>query len=180
MLCYNTFMEGKERRDEIFKIIAQSSDSVSATKLSKTLGVSRQVIVSDIALLRAQGAEIIATSRGYIVSPKIVTDSKHTYKVACIHSKDETKSELYLFVDLGAVVVNTIVEHEYYGEIVGCLNLISRQDVDYFIDKLNKSEIKLLSELTGGVHLHTIACSNKEHFDKVVKKLDESGFLFKE
>jgi len=81
-------------------------------------------------------------------------------------------------VDLDAVVLNIIVEHEVYGEITGSLNITVRDDVDIFIDKIDTSEVKLLSELTMGVHLHTIACRDKAHFDEVCRVLEYSGFLF--
>ena len=170
-------MDADLRRKYVLDIIHQQQIPVSASSLAKQLHVSRQVIVGDVALLRAQGYEIIATARGYII-PK--SNELHQYlgKVACQHAPEGTKDELYTIVDLEAIVVNVIVEHGMYGEITGCLNLATRKDVDLFIDKVNAAEVKLLSELTMGIHLHTIACRNKIHFEQVCQALDASGYLY--
>ena len=170
-------MDATLRRDTILETIRHSKTPVSASLLAKNLNVSRQVIVGDVALLRAQGHAIIATARGYLI-PNASGANQYIGKVACRHSTENTESELYAIVDLGAVVVNVIVEHELYGEIAGSLNLKSREDVNLFIKSVKSSEVKLLSELTMGVHLHTIACRNKAHFEQVCQALDAAGYLF--
>jgi len=167
-------MEASLRRDKIFETISRCKTPVSASVLSKNLNVSRQVIVGDIALLRAQGHEIIATARGYVV-PKQREENQYLGKIACWHTFEDTQLELYTVVDLGAVVVDVVVEHELYGEITGQLNLKTREDVDIFINRVKSSEVKLLSEITMGVHLHTIACCDKTHFEQVSKALDMAG-----
>jgi len=172
-------MDADSRREYVLNVINNQNKPVSASFLAKELNVSRQVIVGDVALLRAQGHEIIATARGYMI-PSFNDSNQYLGKVACQHLPENTKSELYIMVDLGAVVVNVIVAHGFYGEITGCLNLASRLDVDIFMDKVNASEIKLLSELTMGIHLHTIACRNKTHFDEVCQALDNNGYLYKQ
>ena len=171
-------MDATLRRDTVLEAINQSNTPISASALAKTVGVSRQVIVGDIALLRAQGREIIATARGYMIPrPK---PNQYIGKVACCHSAKNTKKELYTITDLGATVVNVIVEHELYGEIIGQLNIRNRDDVDIFIDRVKATEAKLLSVLKSGVHLHTIACSDKTHFEQVYRALDAEGFLVRE
>jgi len=165
------------RRDYVLETISQQNKPVSASLLAKELSVSRQVIVGDIALLRAQGHEIIATARGYII-PSFSETNKYLGKIVCQHTPENTKDELYIIVDLKAVVVNVIVEHGFYGEITGCLNLANRNDVDIFMSKVKSSDIKLLSELTMGIHLHTIACRNKNHFDEVCQALESGGYLY--
>ena len=164
------------RRDRIFEIISNNNAPVSASSLAKELNVSRQVIVGDIAILRAQGREIIATARGYMI-PEYRAKNQYIGKIACCHNAENTKEELYIIVDLGATVVNVTVEHDLYGEITGQLNIKTRDDADAFVDRVKLSEAKLLSVLTLGVHLHTIACSNKTHFDQVYHALDNAGFL---
>jgi len=171
-------MNSELRREQILNMINSQTSPISASALAKLLNVSRQVIVGDVALLRAQGEKIIATARGYIISE---FKDAHSYlgKVACCHPRENTKSELYTMVDLGATVVNVIVEHELYGEITGGLNLSSQGDVDNFMKKADISKAKLLSELTLEVHLHTIACRDKSHFERVCKALEDSGYMFK-
>ena len=169
-------MEAGLRREHILDMIRQKNTPVSASLLAKTLNVSRQVIVGDIALLRAQGCEIIATARGYMI-PEFKEANRYIGKVACHHTPENTKAELYTIVDLNAVVLNIIVAHEIYGEITGSLNIAVRDDVDIFINKVDTSDVKLLSELTMGVHLHTIACRDKTHFDEVCRALEDGGYL---
>jgi len=169
-------MDATLRRQKIFEIISKENTPISATTLAKKLGVSRQVIVGDIAILRAQGHDIIATARGY-VTPEPREPNQYVGKMACCHNAENTKDELYTIVDLGATVVNVIVEHELYGEITGQLNIKTRGDADAFAARLDASEVKLLSALTLGVHLHTIACQSKAHFDHVYRALDSAGFL---
>jgi len=165
------------RREYVLTAISHQKKPVSASLLAKELNVSRQVIVGDVALLRAQGHEIIATARGYML-PSFNETNQYLGKVACWHTPENTKNELYTIVDLEAVIVNVIVEHGLYGEITGSLNLSDRKDVDAFIGKVESSEVKLLSELTMGVHLHAIACRNKAHFEEVYQALESGGYLY--
>ena len=169
-------MDASIRREKVFEIVNKDNAPISASALAKELGVSRQVIVGDIAILRAQGHEIIATARGYMV-PEVRESNQYVGKIACCHNAENTKKELYAIVDLGATVVNVIVEHDLYGEITGQLNIKTRDDVDIFVGRVESSEAKLLSALTLGVHLHTIACRNKTHFEQVYHALDRAGFL---
>jgi len=169
-------MDATMRRARVFEIINKDNAPVSASALAKELCVSRQVIVGDIALLRAQGHEIIATARGYMI-PEFKDSNQHVGKIACCHSAENAKEELYTIVDLGATVVNVIVEHELYGEITGQLNIKTRDDVDIFFDRVQSSEAKLLSVLTKGIHLHTITCRDKAHFEQVYHALNSAGFF---
>ena len=171
-------MDANIRREHVLAAIKQQDKPLSASVLAKKLNVSRQLIVGDVALLRAQGHEIIATARGYMI-PNFNETDQYLGKVVCQHTPDDTKDELYTIVDLDALIVNVIVEHGFYGEMTGCLNLANRKDVENFMDKVKSSEIKLLSELTMGVHLHTIACRNKAHFDEVYQALADKGYLYK-
>jgi len=171
-------MDTNSRREYVLNTIKQQKKPVSASLLAKELNVSRQVIVGDVALLRAQGHEIIATARGYMI-PNFNETDQYLGKIVCQHTPEATKDELYTIVDLDAIVVNVIVEHGFYGEIAGCLNLANRKDVDTFMGKVKSAEIKLLSELTMGIHIHTIACRNKAHFDEVYQALEANGYLYK-
>jgi len=170
-------MDAEQRRERVLNAIKHQNRPISASLLARELNVSRQIIVGDVALLRAQGHEIIATARGYITST-FSEANQFLGKVVCQHRPDQTRAELYIIVDLGATAVNVVVEHSYYGEITGGLNLASRKDVDEFMGKVKASEVKLLSELTMGIHLHTIACRDKAHFEEVYQALKAGGFLY--
>ena len=169
-------MDAELRREQLLNIIEQQAQPVSASALSKELNVSRQIIVGDVALLRARGHGIIATARGYMI-PSADKAAHYLGKIVCRHAPGNTRDELYTIVDLGAVVVNVIVEHGYYGEITGSLNLATRKDVDFFMEEVETSEVKLLSELTMGVHVHTISCRDKVHFEEVCRMLEAVGYL---
>jgi transcriptional regulator of NAD metabolism len=158
--------------------ISRQQDPVSASSLAKKMKVSRQVVVGDIALLRAEGNEIIATSRGYMI-PTFNENHQYLRKVVCQHTPKESRDELYTVVDHEAVVLNVIVEHSLYGEITGGLNLTNRSEVDAFMDRSDSTEVKLLSELTMGIHIHTIACRNEAHFIQIEEALKEKGYLYK-
>ena len=166
--------EAELRREKILALLRQNNAPLKASTLAGELNVSRQVVVGDVALLRARGNKIIATARGYMTTEG---ENKYIGKVACRHAPEDTKKELYAIVDSGAVVLNIIVEHEIYGEITGSLNIRERGGVDDFINKIGESETRLLSELTAGVHTHTIACRDKANFDEVRSALKKIGFL---
>ena len=171
-------MDANARREKIYAMIRQQQSPTSASFLAQALNVSRQAIVGDVALLRAQGCDIIATSRGYIM-PTLRETGQYLGKLACQHKPEDTRLELYTIVDLDALVLSVTVEHEIYGEITGNLNLSRRSDVDAFVEKLEASGAKLLSELTMGIHLHTIAARDKAHFEQLHRALEGKGLLYR-
>jgi transcriptional regulator of NAD metabolism len=169
-------MEAEKRRQTLLTLIKESSAPVSAASLAARVGVSRQIVVGDIALLRAQGNEIIATARGYMTARSV--KGRYIGKIACRHGRDDTERELSSIVTLGGEILDVIVTHHYYGDLTGQLNIATREDVKQFIDSLRGSRERLLSELTDGVHLHTIACGDKAAFDAITKELDRIGILY--
>ena len=123
-------MNAAQRRESILKRLSGAEAPVSASALAALLGVSRQIVVGDVALLRAGGAQIDATPRGYQLHP---AEKGYTAILACVHStEDEMRTELYTVVDQGGIVVDVAVENPLYGELRGNLNLASRYDVDHF------------------------------------------------
>lgn len=170
-------METQERRQHILRLIQQREAPISAASLARQTGVSRQVIVGDIALLRAQGSGILATARGYtMIRPG--PPGQCIGKLACQHNQSDTKKELMTIVELGGQVLDVIVEHYLYGEITGQLNIYAPRDVDAFIRKLNRRRARLLSELTDGVHLHTIACADMNVFETIAAELGRMSLLY--
>jgi transcriptional regulator of NAD metabolism len=169
-------MEAEKRRQKLLEFIKEGSGPVSAANLAARVGVSRQIVVGDIALLRAQGNEIIATARGYMTARPVT--GRYIGKIACKHGRDDTERELSSIVALGGEALDVIVTHHYYGDLTGQLNIATREDVKQFIDSLRGSKERLLSELTGGVHLHTIACGDKAAFDAIAAELNRLGLLY--
>ncbi|GAA0711945.1 transcription repressor NadR [Paraclostridium ghonii] len=169
-------MSGSERREKIVKILKSLIKPVSGSYLSKVLDVSRQVIVSDVALIRASGIDIISTPKGYVLNEE-ECESHLIKTIACKHSKECIEDELNSIVDEGATVMNVIVEHSVYGQLTGNLHLSSRRDIRGFIKKLEEDTVNPLSQLTDGVHLHTIKCDKEEALENVMRSLKEKGYL---
>ena len=169
-------MNASERRSQILKILNSASSPISASALASRFNVSRQIIVGDIALLRASGSEINATPRGYTLFNE---DKLFTRRIAVCHDAESLKEELYIFVDHGCHVVNVIVDHPIYGQLTGELMLSSRYDVDRFAERCRESEALPLSCLTEGIHLHTVTFTDEDMFRRVVEELDRKGFLLK-
>ena len=169
-------MQAKARREAILNTLRRSEQPVSASTLAGDFSVSRQVIVGDIALLRASGADISATPRGYVIH-KEMTGVVH--KVACRHEDaEDMEAELNAIVDQGCTVLDVIVEHPIYGQLTGPLALSSRYDVSQFIAR--SAEAQPLSILTEGIHLHTLSCPNEEAFGRCVERLRALGVLLED
>ncbi|MDQ7093700.1 transcription repressor NadR [Desulfosporosinus sp. PR] len=172
---------GRERRDSLLNILKNSQEPIKAASLAKLTGVSRQVIVQDIALLRAAEEPVIATPQGYLYSTDI--GPKGLQKIVYSrHSPLDTEKELNILVDHGVSVLDVGVEHSVYGKIFRPLKLKSRLDVKKFVAQMAENNANLLSSLTGGLHLHTIEAPNEEVLEQVCDVLRQEGFLidFKE
>lgn len=172
-------MTSEERRKNILKQIELTTEPLSATKLAKTFSVSRQSIVGDVALLRATGVPIIATARGYILE-QTLKQGRYLQKIVCQHCALETADELTTIVELGGEILDVIVEHELYGEITGQLNIATPQAIQDFLTAQKNAGAKYLSELTGGIHTHTIATKTREDFETVQSALFHKGYLYGE
>lgn len=165
---------GNIRREGILKTLNESKIAISASSLAKSFGVSRQIIVGDVALLRAQGQPIKATSKGYVMYSD---DNRFIAKIAVDHPQSKTQEELECLVDLGVYILDVTVEHPIYGEITGQLNIKSQNDIKYFMDNINKKNAELLSTLTQGVHIHTISCESEAVYLKALEVLKNKEFL---
>ena len=167
-------MNAVNRRENIIRTLRQAADPVSAASLASALGVSRQIIVGDIALLRASGEKITSTPRGYVLSE----GGTSVYTLACVHGVEDTEKELNIMVDDGCKVLTVSVEHPVYGLLTGELQLDNRYDVRQFAEKLQSGEVRPLSALTGGVHLHTLSCPDNECFERTRSQLEREGLLY--
>ena len=170
-------MQADERRQAILNILQKSVYPISASVLASQLSVSRQIIVGDIALLRASGEDILATPRGYCIQR-----SEHGLirRVAVRHNGKAMEAELNAIVDQGCTVVDVIVEHPLYGQLTGPLQLSNRYDVAQFIARSQSADAMPLSQLTDGIHLHTLLCPSESAFQRVTSFLREQGILLEE
>lgn len=172
-------MYAQQRRNQIWEIIRTESKAVTASALAARFDVSRQIIVGDVALLRASGCDIISTREGYIC-PQTANAGRYIGKLACRHNHPDTRTELYTIVDLGGQVLDVVVEHDLYGELTGQLGICCRKDVDLFMERATTSGAMLLSQLTGGVHLHTVSCADRAAFEGIKTALENLGLLYPE
>ena len=166
-------MTAIERRNAIYQVLS-ADKPVSATALAGRFGVTRQVVVGDIALLRAEGRSVIATPRGYIIP----APDGFLRTIACVHNAAQTRDELNAMVDCGCTVIDVVVEHPVYGQLTAPLAISSRYDVEQFIEKMTSASASPLSALTEGIHLHTLSCPDEEVFGHLRDKLREMGMLF--
>ena len=167
-------MDNQERRNQILKILNESSESIKGSALGKMFNVSRQVIVQDISLLRVTGENIIATPNGYIKLRREGILST----IVCRHSgREELTDELETIVSYGGKILDVFVEHSVYGEVKGNLNIGNKDDIESFMKKLELSKVEPLCSLTEGLHMHTIETMNKESFEKIKDELLKKGYL---
>ena len=168
-------MSGKERREQIIKILNSSETPVAGTELAKELGVSRQVIVQDMALIRANGIDVIATNRGYVIQE--TKEASRVFKV--IHTDEQVEEELNLFVDLGGKVEDVFVYHKVYGVIKVPMNIKSRRDVRKYMEGISSGKSTNLMKLTSNYHYHTIIAEDEQTLDLIQEELQQKGFLAK-
>ena len=168
-------MNAEQRRKRIIDKLESLDVPVCATSLAGDFGVTRQIIVADIALLRAAGYAIRAEHKGYILDKP--DTSAMIKRIAVNHGKDSVLDELYAIVDNGGKVIDVIVEHMVYDKISAELNIASRYDADKFVEKINRTGANPLSLLTHGIHIHTIAVENEESFLRIKDKLTELGIF---
>ncbi len=172
-------MDAKQRREEILRLLKMDMKPLSATRLGEHFDVSRQVVVGDIALLRASGEAIVATSRGYVLSKNHAEETLlDTYVLSCRHDKSDLEAELYTVVDNGGKFINVSIEHRLYGSITCDINIGSRYEADEFLKNVALSGSPLLCELTDGVHFHTIQCPSAEVYRRILEALKNRGLLY--
>ncbi|KUP06950.1 transcriptional regulator [Bacillus coahuilensis m2-6] len=168
---------GEERRAFILDKLKQSAEPLTGKELSLLTNVSRQVVVNDITLLKARNIPIIATSQGYLYLQQDLHTPLFEKTVPCLHGPERTKEELELLVDLGVTVKDVIIEHPVYGDLTASVHVSNRKDVERFMSKLTVTGASLLSELTEGVHLHTLQSASEEKLLEAEALLKEKGFL---
>jgi len=170
----------EQRREHLVQVLRERGDAVRGSELAQSLGVSRQVIVQDIAVLRASGTAIVPSPRGYRWLADEAAGEPGAFmrtRVAVRHTPRDTATELYALVDAGVRVVDVVVEHPLYGELRGLLDLGTRADVEGWLGALAEHNASMLSALTGGVHLHTLEAADPLCLARARSRLIALGFL---
>ena len=166
-------MTGSKRREEIINTIQSSLVPVPGKELAGLYDVSRQVIVQDIALIRAAGYDIISTNRGYILNAPHT--SARVFKVS--HTDDQLEDEMCSIVDLGGRIVNVMVNHRVYGHMEAQLGIASRRKVAEFMEDIRSGKSSPLKNITSNYHYHRIEAENEETLDMIEEMLREKGYL---
>ncbi|WP_297429818.1 transcription repressor NadR [Clostridium sp.] len=167
-------MNSIERRECIIELLSENSNPLKGSFIAKKFSVTRQVIVKDIAILRAKGKNIIATPDGYIINSN---EHKTRCIIAVTHTEEEMFNELSTVIRYGGTIEDVIVEHPLYGEIKGMLMIKNYNELNKFIQKYQQQRAKLLSALTNGVHLHTISAETEEDINLIIEELKKRNFI---
>ncbi|MCR5212866.1 MAG: transcription repressor NadR [Eubacterium sp.] len=168
-------MNGDERRAKIVKILKSAVGPISGTDLAKELGVSRQIVVGDIALIRANGTDIFSTNRGYYLNKSKNQPVSKVLK--CYHTVEQAEDEMNTIVDLGGKIDDVFVYHKVYGVIKADMNIKSRYDVKQYLDAIKSGKSKLLMSITSGYHYHTISAESVEILERIKEAMSEKGYL---
>ena len=169
-------MNTAQRRTEILKLLQQAEKPVAARAMASQFGVSRQVIVQDMAVIRASTPGILSTTRGYVLQQQD-KDIVCTREFKVRHGQEKAAEELNLIVDCGGHVKNISISHRVYGRVSAEMDIRSRQDVNEFVQAINSSHSSVLSSATSGYHYHLIEASSQERLDLIGEQLKKAGFL---
>lgn len=166
-------LSGEERRNSILETLLSAKSPVSGNELAKKYEVSRQVIVTDIALIRTSHPDILATNNGYVMMS--ASSCRRIFKVK--HTDAQTEDELTTITDLGGSVIDVYVEHKVYGTISAPLNICSKRDVNNFMSDLKSGVSSPLKNITEGYHFHTVEARSEDILNEIEKALREKQYL---
>ena len=166
-------MKSDERRKSIVNLLVSENKPVSGSELSEKFGVSRQIIVRDISMLKGQGFAIIASNSGYIMQASPYKE--RVFKV--FHTTEQTDDELKIIVDLGGIIADVFVWHKAYGKMEAKLNISSRSQIEQFIESVRTGKSVELMHITGGYHYHTVRAESEELLDRIEFALKEKNYI---
>ena len=166
-------MKATERRNAIVNLLLSEQNAVSGSALSERFGVSRQIIVQDITVLKGSGYDILSTHSGYIMQKSPLKERV----LKLHHTTEQTEDELSLIVGLGGTVVDVFVWHKVYGKMEAKLNIFSDLQVKQFIEGVRTGKSSELMNITGGYHYHTIRADSEEILDRIENVLRERGYI---
>lgn len=170
-------LDGTARRTAVMDYLKTKSKPVSGTELAKHFGVSRQIIVQDIALLRAENRDILSTNKGYMLFHPQDKRNGCTAVIMVRHTAAQTLEEMQSIVDFGGSMLNVSIDHDLYGQIQVDLVINDMHDAREFCDKMNRSKSKPLKELTEDYHYHTIQAPSEKALELIKQELRDKGML---
>ena len=170
-------MTGEERRAQILEILKEQGPPLSGTALAKHFRVSRQVIVQDIALMRAENHSILSTNKGYLYRTEATENTQPKRVFYVKHTTDQVLEEFRTVIELGGKILDVAVEHEIYGQIRVDLLIETDQDAVEFSERLGRCRDNPLKVLTDDCHYHTVAAPSEKLLDLIQQDLAKKGFL---
>lgn len=170
-------MTGFERRTQILQMLKNQGAPLSGTALAKAFGVSRQVIVQDIALIRAEHRGILSTNKGYLYRAESTGNTQPKRVFFVKHTTEQVLDEFLSITELGGIVLDVAVEHELYGQIRVDLLIESPQDARDFAQRLSCCRDNPLKVLTDDCHCHTVAAPSEKLLDIIEQELQKKGYL---
>ena len=169
-------MKAADRRKAIVNLLLSSNEAISGGKLSEEFGVSRQIIVQDITVLKGTGYDILSTHNGYIIQKSPLKE--RVFKV--YHTTEETEDELTTIVNLGGTVVDVLVWHKVYGKMTAPLNIFSNLHIKQFIEGVRSGKSTELMNITGGYHYHTVRAESESVLDEIGQALINKNYIVPE
>ena len=169
-------MKAADRRKAIVNLLLSSNEAISGGKLSEEFGVSRQIIVQDITVLKGTGYDILSTHNGYIIQKSPLKE--RVFKV--YHTTEETEDELTTIVNLGGTVVDVFVWHKVYGKMTAPLNIFSNLHIKQFIEGVRSGKSTELMNITGGYHYHTVRAESESVLDEIGQALINKNYIVPE
>jgi transcriptional regulator of NAD metabolism len=166
---------GVARRQRVLELLREARRSITGSELSASLGVSRQAIVNDMAILRAAGEPIGGSPQGYRWRGEQMSGVFAT--LACRHDREGCQKELETLVAHGVAVLDVVVDHQLYGEVRADMNVWTHRDVQRYMEVLHTSPVEPLSALTGGVHAHHVRAPDDVALGSARSDLALLGFL---
>ena len=170
-------MTGDTRREKILELLKQNGSPMSGTAIAKLFGVSRQVIVQDIALMRAENLRILSTNKGYIYKTEEQQDTQPKRVFYVKHGTEQVLEEFIVVLELGGKILDVAVDHELYGHIQVDLLIETIQDAKEFVSRLMVCKDNPLKVLTDDCHYHTVTAPSEKLLDLIERELKEKGFL---
>ena len=166
-------LTGTDRRKKLLFLMRESETPLSGSKLGEATGVSRQIVVQDIALLRTEGYPIVSTARGYIL-----VEAKQAVRLMKVyHTNEQVEDELNTIVDLGGCVIDVMVNHRAYGKLRAPLSIKNRKNVRDFVSDIRTGKSTPLLNVTSGYHFHTISAENESILDEIEEALRQKKYL---
>ena len=189
--------KSEARRASLLDALRSANAPVSGGQLVNTLSVSRQIIVQDIALLREAGANIVATTKGYVLADTAQTSTQSTTQTTTQnaakqpamrldepartfklhHEVEQTREELQTIIALGGRVHNVSISHRAYGRITAPLEIADQADIERFINDIESGKSSPLSTATSGYHYHLVSAPSNEALEVIGRALADRGFL---